>query len=75
MILVVFLVPLAFIARFFFVGVDSMINLSEISWMDWVYYTVFELLPILVLVIFTNTNIVKDDNVGGEHGENAGLLD
>ena len=50
MIFIVILVPLTFFVRVFFVAADTLINLSEVWWMDWVYFTFFEWLPLLALV-------------------------
>ena len=61
MVSIVFLIPLTFLVRVLLVGISAVVNISEIWWMDFVYYTFFEVLPLSVLVILSikSTNIVK----------------
>ena len=50
---IVIIVPLTFLIRVVFVAFDIVVNLSELWWMDWFYFTVFEWLPLLFLIILS----------------------
>lgn len=56
MIAIVVFVPLVFLLRMALVLVDLGINLSAYPWFDWFYYTLFEFIPVLTLVILSSNS-------------------
>jgi len=53
MIGIVLVVPFAFLVRMVVVGVNTLVNLSAMWWLDLVYYTLFECIPLVILILLS----------------------
>merc|ERR1712063_104820 len=53
MIIIVLLVPGSFLFRCILVLIDTFVNLSALWWFDIAYYSIFEFIPLTILVLMS----------------------